>query len=180
MVSVPDSSVLPFRLMPPNRGGEMKRFKFLLFVVVLVGCATLAYAGLDEGKAVHDAGDYVTAYSELKPLAEQGDAEAQRRLGWIFDFGEGVPQDYAEAMKWYRRAADQGDANAQFHMGVMYADGKGVPKDLVQAHMWFNLAGARGLAAARGFREQAAEKMTPAQIAEAQRLAREWRLKGKD
>jgi len=158
----------------------MKKFKFLLFIAVLVGFAALAYAGFDDGKAAYDRGDYVTAYNELKPLAVQGNAEAQRLLGWMLDFGEGVPQDYAEAMKWYRKAADQGDANALFHIGVMYADGKGVPKDLVQAHLWFNLAGARGLAAARGFREQAAEKMTPAQIAEAQRLAREWRLKGKD
>ena len=86
----------------------MTKFKFLLFVAVLVGFASLACAGLDDGKAAYDGGDYVTAYNELKPFAEQGNADAQRRLGWMFDLGEGVPQDYAEAMKWYRKAADRG------------------------------------------------------------------------
>jgi TPR repeat protein len=61
----------------------------------------------------------------------------------------------------------------------MYMNGQGVPQDLVQAHMWFNLAAAGGYADAQKSRDSVAAKMTPAQIAEAQRLASEWRLKGK-
>jgi TPR repeat protein len=82
------------------------------------------------------------------------------------------------------RAADQGTAQAQLNLGVMYASGFGVPLDYVSAHMWFNLAGARfsateneGRNLAIASRERAARKMTAAQIAEAQRLAREWKPK---
>ncbi len=79
----------------------------------------------------------------------------------------------------YRKAADQGIAEAQVNLGTMYNDGYGVPQDYVQAHMWYNLAAARGLKIGRKNRDLLAEKMTPAQIVEARRLAREWKPKGK-
>jgi TPR repeat protein len=90
--------------------------------------------------------------------------------------GHGVPQDYVEAVKWFRRAAEQGFADAQDSLARMYVQGQGVPKDYVQAHMWFNLAASRfsGGAGHLNFdaaaRDNLAEEMTPAQIAEAQRL----------
>jgi hypothetical protein len=71
-------------------------------------------------------------------------------------------------------AADQGDAEAQLALGGMYAAGLGVPEDYVSAHMWFNLAAARGNEDAAKMRERVAKLMNQAQIAEAQRLAREW------
>jgi hypothetical protein len=106
--------------------------------------------------------------------AEQGDARAQFNLGLMYDTGEGVPQDDAEAVRWYRLAADQGDATAQYNLGLMYANGQGVPQDYVAAHMWLNLAAAQGNANASESRDIVANRMTPEQIAEAQRLAREW------
>ena len=79
----------------------------------------------------------------------------------------------------YRLAADQGHAAAQFNLGVMYANGEGVPQDYVKAHMWFNLAGAQTTGSDREgavkARDAVAENMTSEQIAEAQRLAREWK-----
>jgi len=92
--------------------------------------------------------------------------------------GLGVPQDYAEAVRWYRLAADQGHASAQNNLGVMYATGEGVLQDYVQAHMWYNLAASRPNAekrddAVKG-RDQVADLMTPDDLSEAQRLAREW------
>jgi TPR repeat protein len=92
----------------------------------------------------------------------------------------------AEAVKWYRKAADQGYASAQWGLGEMYYAGRGVPQDYVLAHMWLNLAAtALGLAVggrtafglAASDRDKVAAKMTPAQIAEAQKLAREWKPK---
>ncbi len=68
-------------------------------------------------------------------------------------------------------------AVAQFSLGVMYSKGQGVPQDYVQAHMWVNLAAAQGLEAARNNRDLASKQMPPAQLAEAQRLAREWKRK---
>ena len=93
----------------------------------------------------------------------------------IYANGQGVPQDHSEAAKWYRLAADHGDASAQFNLGVMYANGQGVPQDHVLAHMWFNLSAAQGDEDAVENRDRAAGLMTPDQLAEAQRLAREWK-----
>ncbi len=106
--------------------------------------------------------------------AEQGDADAQTDLGIMYDNGFGVPQDYAAALKWYRKAAEQGYADAQHCLGTMYLHGFGVTRDYVQAHMWFNLAAAQGLEDARKNRDLVAKDMMPTQVAEAQRLAREW------
>lgn len=83
--------------------------------------------------------------------------------------------DYATALRLWRSLAEEGNAVAQFNLGLMYAYGRGVPQDYVLAHMWFNLAAAQGDQNAVKNRDTAAAKMTPAQIAEAQRLAREWK-----
>ena len=91
--------------------------------------------------------------------------------------GQGVPQNYEEAVMWYRQAAEQGYATAQFWLGLSYVTGRGVPKDYVLGHMWLNLAVAHGIERAIKARDFAAEKMTSDQIAEAQRLAREWKPK---
>ncbi len=70
--------------------------------------------------AAFQRGDYATAIRELRPLAEQGVAEAQFNLGIMYNNGHGVPQDYAKAVKWYRKAAEQGYAEAQHNLGFMY------------------------------------------------------------
>ena len=134
-----------------------------------------AASQFDQGVAAFNRGDYSTAYRLFRPLAEQGYALAQFNLGLMYANGQGVPQDYAAAVSWYRKAADQGNASAQYNLGVAYATGHGVPQDYVQAHKWFNLAAASGNANAVKARDIVAAKMTPAQIAEAQRLAGAWK-----
>ena len=136
-------------------------------------------ASLDQAFAAAQQGDYATALSVYRPLADQGLARAQNNLGLMYDNGQGVPQDYAAAVGWYRKAAEQGIAEAQYNLGVMYDNGQGVPQDYVQAHKWFNLAAASltgedGKKASKN-RDIVAAKMTPAQIAEAQRLASAWK-----
>jgi uncharacterized protein len=91
--------------------------------------------------------------------------------------GRGVSQSDTEAVKWYRRAADQGEAWGQTNLGVIYARGQGVARDYISAYMWFDLSAAQGDRAAASNRDAAARRMTPAQIAEAQKLAREWKPK---
>jgi hypothetical protein len=86
-----------------------------------------------------------------------------------------VPQDDREAVRWYRLAAERGYALAQYNLGRMYYFGKGVPQDYVEGHLWWNLAAAQGDEDAAKNRDIVARLMTPAQLAEAQRLAREWR-----
>ena len=149
---------------------------------VTLGLTAPAWAGLNEGVAAAKRGDYATALREWRPLAEQGNAKAQHNLGLIYGKGLGVSQDYAEALQWFRKAAEQGYAKAQYNLGVMYAKGRGVPQDYAQAHMWFNFAASRfppgeDRDKAVKNRDHVAKRMTPAQISEAEKLAREWRPK---
>jgi TPR repeat protein len=113
----------------------------------------------------------------LKKKAEQGDASAQFNLGAMYSSGQGVPQDYKEAVIWYRKAAEQGYANAQALLGVVYGLGQGVPQDYVESHKWINLAAADEFKGTSKLRDACAALMTPEQIAEAQKLAREWKPK---
>ncbi len=138
----------------------------------------------DKGKGVPQ--DYVQAVAWYRKAADRGNAIAQYNLGNRYDNGKGVPQDYVQAVPWYRKAADQGYAWGQRNLGVMYTNGQGVPQDYVQAHKWFNLAAAAGSAPegaenrgklATENRDIVAAKMTPAQIAEAQRLAAQWKAR---
>jgi len=190
----------------------------LVVAVLLGGCSPAETPETPEtAPDVHD--------MELEPLqqrAEQGHADAQSRLGAMYYAGEGVPQDYVEAMTWYRLAADQGNAGAQVRLGIMYNGevgvpldyvesarlyrlaaeqgnafaqswlgykyefGEGVPQDYVEAHKWYNLTASRATGdyqswRGRGWRERYADerdalakRLTPAQLAEAQKLAREW------
>ena len=83
-------------------------------------------------------------------------------------------RDYATAVRLIRPLAEQGNANAQYNLGVFYDNGLGVPQDRVRAHMWLNLAAMQGRESAATIRDLVARLMTPAQISEAQKLAREW------
>jgi len=83
--------------------------------------------------------------------------------------------DYVTAFKELEVAAERGNAEAQMMLGILYAEGQGTLQNYVEAHKWFNLSAARGHSEARKARDKVAEKMTPEQIATAQRLAREWR-----
>ncbi len=106
--------------------------------------------------------------------AEQGWVNAQYNLGLMYADGEGVPEDDEEAVGWYRLAAEQGYASAQTNLGLMYVNGEGVPEDLVLAYMWYNLSAGQGDSYARWYKILVEQRMTPDQIAEAQRLSREW------
>ena len=126
--------------------------------------------------------DNAEAVKWYRKAAEQGVVQAQNNLGNMYENGRGVPQDYAEALQWYRKAAEQEHASAQNNLGNMYKFGEGVPQDYAQAHMWFNLAASgfpRGEDRDKAVknRDTVAKRMTPAQISEAQKLAREWKLK---
>ena len=149
-----------------------------LLLILFVWAAGPAMAGpFEDARAASTRGDHATAIMLLRPLADRGNAAAQFRLGVMYDNGWGVPQDLAQAMDWYRKAAEQGYAAAQFNLGVMYDNASGVPQDFVQAHKWFSLAAAQGEADAIKECDAIAAKMMPAQIAEAQKLASEWKPK---
>jgi TPR repeat protein len=94
-------------------------------------------------------GDYVTVAKLLRPLANQGNADAQANVGLMYATGQGVQRDDVEAVKWFRMAAEQGVAEAQKNLGLMYLNGRGVQLDSAQAMMWFQKAGLQGHAQAQ-------------------------------
>jgi TPR repeat protein len=195
----------------------MRQIKLLLVLLAVCAVAAPAIAGqYEDANAALEIGDYALAAHLYRPLAEQGNAEAQYNLGAMYDGGRGVSQDHAMAMSWYRKAAaagsaraqfllgvvydiggaglpqdyetatswfrkaaDQGDSGAQYVVGLRYGLGQGAPRDVVEAHKWLNLAASapEPAAPAREARDLLAKEMTAAQIADAQKRAREWRPK---
>jgi len=106
--------------------------------------------------------------------AEQGNINGQVLIGRRYQDDLVVPQDYEEAVRWYRKAAERGDPEGQRKLGYMFGLGKGVPRDLVEACKRFNLAASGGDSTAVEMRDRTAKELTRDQIAEAQRLAREF------
>ena len=112
---------------------------------------------------------------ECRKAAEQGDVSAQYALAGCYSEGKGMPKDDAEAVKWWRKAAQQGDFNSMFFLALSYRDGEGVPKDITLTYKWFNLSAAAGDKEAGKQRDAMVRTMTPEQIAEAQKMSREWK-----
>jgi len=116
--------------------------------VMLVAIGGAASAGpFEDAVAAYQRGDYALALWLWHPLAERGNADAQFQLGVMYESGQGVLRNDAEAIKWYRKAAEQGDAVAQFNLGIMYA--KGVSPNYAEATLWYRLAADHGLAGAQ-------------------------------
>ena len=119
-------------------------------------------------------------FKRYRERAEQGKATYQYLLGAAYEAGWGiVPQDYLKAAKWYHKAAEQGHTGAQHNLGLMYMCGDmGLPEDYILAYMWFNLAVSQGNEMSKdGKRLLSKDMMTKEQIAEAQKMSREWMAK---
>lgn len=137
----------------------------LCAALVILGCARTALADREAGIRAMHAGDYATAMTELRPLAEAGDAASQFDVGALYDNGLGVAADQVEAARWYQRSARQGDQTAMFNLGVMYEEGVGVGKDLVQAYVYYALAVVQGPPYAARNRDKVKAQLTPDQLA---------------
>jgi uncharacterized protein len=117
---------------------------------MLAPIAGAAGAGpYDDALAAWRRGEYATAYRLWGPIADQGAPDAQFYLGFMNEYGQGVPRNDEKAIKWYREAADQDHAVAQFSLGIMYANGEGVPQSDSEAAQWYRLAADHGLAGAQ-------------------------------
>jgi len=120
----------------------------------------------------------VSAAKWFRMSADQGYDLAQFNLGYMYALGEGLPHDNAAGLKWLRLAADQGLASAQYNLGLMYCGCLGGgPVDYVQAYLWVGLAAAQNHKGAAEERDKIAKKLTSQQLAEVQRLVREWKPK---
>jgi len=84
------------------------------------------------------------AVALFRKAAEQGNADAQNTLGWMYREGRGVPQSDTEAVAWFRKAAEQGNALGQNNLGLMYMERRGVPQNDTEAVAWFRKAAEQG------------------------------------
>jgi hypothetical protein len=167
-------------------GNNMKRsfWKSVLVMVFLAvaGCGDQSQknaASYQEGTAAYAQGNFDVALKKFQPVAEQGNADAQFRLGLMYREGKGVPQDDKQAAAWLSKAAEQGQAEAQENLGLSYAKGLGVERDWVQADKWFSIAAASGKESAINNQKVVEVHMQPDKIAEANALAKEWLAKHK-
>lgn len=148
--------------------------KRLLATLVLVLMPSIAWAEtFDTGWAAYKKGDYETAFEAWVALAKAGDAQSQTAVGSLYYLGLGVRHDHAEARRLWLLAAEKGFASALLNLGIFYTDPED-DQDFVEAHKWFSLAAEKGTNEGALRRDRLAGKMTPAQIAKAERLAREW------
>jgi hypothetical protein len=151
-----------------------------LMTVLALVLPLAAHAGFDEGVAAYSVGDYTKAMQEFKPLADQGEVQAQYFVGFLYYRGYGVPADHAAAVGWFRKAAGQGDSRSAFYLGKMYDKGEGVERDLTQAHFWLSLSAknapnARDAAYTKQDIGKLERRMSPEQIAKAKELAAQWK-----
>jgi uncharacterized protein len=121
-------------------------WKIAAAALVAIAAATAVVAGpLEDGVKAYREHDYAAALALWQPLADNGVAAAQYRLGTLYAEGKGVGQDDAKAVAWFQRAAGQGDADAQYNLAASYAEGLGVAKDDAEAAKWFRRAADQGM-----------------------------------
>src|SRR5437868_1027398 len=128
-----------------NVGGNLLMTKRFELVCALLVISAVTACGDFDGRVVPvNRAEPVMPIEEMRGLAEQGDAAAQYKLGVRYDRGQGVAQDYQEALHWYRLAAAQGNSAAQYNLCAMSDMGQGLPQDYLEALRWCRLAADQG------------------------------------
>jgi uncharacterized protein len=157
-----------------------RRLAFALGLAALCFASGVKADALSAGKRAFDRHDYLRAASLLFVEAERGSPVAQTYLGYMYQYGLGVPRDYVLAASWLHQAAEQGEPTGQFLLGLLFDKGYGVPQDWVEAEVWLNLAAARAGPRQQDYFERVcdsvAQKLTINQLAEAERRASAWTL----
>ena len=161
------------------------RFLITLLVALCISIAPIIYswprASIAEKSSYAQSNEVSAALHLLRPLAENGDAEAQYRIGQLYEEALEVANSGTNALEWYKQSAEQGHAHAQFSLGRLFVVGHDISQDYVQAYKWFILSESglpesdtRARAQAAKARETISPMMTPAQISKAKKLAASW------
>jgi uncharacterized protein len=147
-------------------------FRIVLAIsAFVIGDIRPALAGpFEDGMAANQRGDYAAALADWRPLADQGNPDAQFRIGAMYELGRGVVRDHAQAKTWFIRAAENGSAISQLTMASMYVTGHDEAVDYVQAYAWASL-GARHYPQAKSTLALLTKNLTPAQVDEAKQIA---------
>lgn len=153
----------------------------VVVICSLLNISTAVAGPLEDGYAAVLAGDYKSAFSLLRPLADQGVPAAEYAIGSMYLSGKGTAVDEAQGVRWTALAANQGYPYAQIDFGLMLENGIGVPLNRVQALKWYYLASDSARNTDPETREEAAmwrdalaREMSPAELTEAKRLAAQW------
>ncbi|MDP3119628.1 MAG: tetratricopeptide repeat protein [Sulfuricurvum sp.] len=142
---------------------------FIRFLLIISLLSVFSFAeDLEDGWKAYENKDNKTLGSVFLKSAHQGNTVAQCRLGFTYEHGDGVAQDYTIAIHWYSKSAKQGNAEAQFRLGTMYYNGKGVMKNNMIAYALYSLNNDTG-----SLRDLTAQDLTTEQINQAQALTRE-------
>lgn len=118
----------------------------LISISICIGVALPVWADFDKGQEAYLMKDYAKAMQEYK---NDDDPKAMYMVGYMYDHGEGAPQDIKEAAQWYLKAAEKGNAKAQYRLGLLYATGSGVDKDLKEAEKWYKKSSFQGFLPAK-------------------------------
>jgi len=121
----------------------------ILIPVFWLLTTTPARADFDAGMAAYERGEFEVAMREWLPLAKAGDAEAQYRVGRLYDRGEGVDKDLSNASNWYGKAANQEHLSAMYNLGNMFWLGEGTKKNYAEAFAYLSKASVAGHAGAQ-------------------------------
>jgi TPR repeat protein len=152
----------------------MQRTAWTILAVVAIGLGAAATAAAQPSPQLRYA-------NSVSAAAARGDVGAQTRLGYMYERGIGVAQDYEMAAMWYNLAAEQGDPRAQHHLGLLFNKGFGVPVDFMTAYKWLNLAASRVGNVDRPYyvrmRDAVGSKLSHKEVAEAQLWATLWQPK---
>jgi hypothetical protein len=121
-------------------GSWLRWFTVCVFAILICASASRG-ADLKSAKRAYQQKDYAAAFKEFRPMAEQGNAEAQLYLGKMYMMGQGVLKDEDGAIKWFKASADQGNADAQFFLGSYYL----LPhRDIAEGVKWLRLSAEQG------------------------------------
>jgi TPR repeat protein len=165
---------------------QLMKERIKIALMALIFSTSLAVAKpLEDGMDAYRRGDYATALTLLRPLAESGDPAAQSSLGYMYQSGLGVPEDLGQAANLFHEAAEHGYAPAMVNLGAMFEVGAGVPQDNVEAYKWYSLAvsnfkteaevTARDVATAN--RKTLSARMSGSELADAQQAVSDWKPK---
>ena len=147
----------------------------LLVMMVVPVYANDFQEGLD---AIHET-NYEKALEKLIPLAEYGHPAAQYNIGVMHEWGNGMPQDNANALKWYKRSAERSHKDAQNNLGALYSKGEGTEQNFIEALKWFIISAENGSEGGQKNIRIVEKRMSYEQISQAQKLANDWMRKNR-
>ena len=127
----------------------MRRLLFAFLALCCIAPVVISVESNEPNRTAMPGSSQDSLFSVMQE-ASDGNASAQHKLGVMYYRGDGVPQDYNEAIKWFIKAAEQGDAKGQYILGLMYDNGEGVPQDYNEAVKWFTKAAEQGNAPSQG------------------------------